>query len=122
MFYKATVQAVLLFGSETWNLTETVLKQLEGFHIKAAWRMVRKNKPCQGQDGVWTYPVSELVLTECGLYTMLHYIKVRRNTVVQLIAGRLVFDFCRDSKRLPGTIPCQWWWEQSMDLEDVEEI
>ncbi len=39
MFYKATVQAVLLFGAETWNLVETALKTLEGFHIKAAWRM-----------------------------------------------------------------------------------
>ncbi len=33
MFYKATVQAVLLFGAETWNLTETALKQLKGFPI-----------------------------------------------------------------------------------------
>ena len=31
MFYKATVQAILLFGSETWNLTPTARKQLEGF-------------------------------------------------------------------------------------------
>ncbi len=48
MFYKATVQAVLLFGAEMWNLTETALKKLEGFHIKAAWRMARNHKPRQG--------------------------------------------------------------------------
>ena len=36
MFYKAIVQAVLLFGSETWCLTPTMLKCLEGFHSKAA--------------------------------------------------------------------------------------
>ena len=34
MFYKATIQAVLLFGSETWNLTPSALKQLEGFHVR----------------------------------------------------------------------------------------
>ncbi len=39
MFYKATVQAVLLYGSETWNLSPTSVKQLEGFHIHATWRM-----------------------------------------------------------------------------------
>ena len=63
----------------------------------------------------------ELVLEECGLHTMLAYIKVRRNTVVQSIAGRPVFNFCRDSRRRPGTSPRQWWWEQPMDLEEVEE-
>ncbi len=39
MFYKATVQAVLLYGNETWNLSPMSVKRLEGFHIRAAWRM-----------------------------------------------------------------------------------
>ncbi len=67
------------------------------------------------------YPASELILEECGLHTMSNYIKVCRNAVVQLIAGRPVFNFYRDSRRLPGTSPRQWWWEQPMDLEEVEE-
>jgi hypothetical protein len=33
IFYKATVQAVLLYGSETWSLPPSSVKQLEGFHI-----------------------------------------------------------------------------------------
>ncbi len=32
-FYKAVVQAVLLFGSGSWNLTPALLTWLEGFHI-----------------------------------------------------------------------------------------
>ena len=48
MFYKATIQAVLLFGSETWNLTPTAMKQLEGFHVRAAWRMAKVNVPVRG--------------------------------------------------------------------------
>ena len=36
MFYKATVQSVLLFGRETWCLAHAALKSLEGFHFKAA--------------------------------------------------------------------------------------
>ena len=39
MFYKATVQSVLLFGSETWCLDPAALKSLEGFYVKAARRM-----------------------------------------------------------------------------------
>ncbi len=34
--YKAVMQSVLLYGSETWNLTKTAMARLEGFHIKAA--------------------------------------------------------------------------------------
>jgi hypothetical protein len=30
------VQAVLLFGSETWKLSPLSLKSLEGFHLRAA--------------------------------------------------------------------------------------
>ena len=33
LFYKATVQAVLLFGSETWCLSPANLRLLEGFNL-----------------------------------------------------------------------------------------
>jgi hypothetical protein len=42
IFYKATVQSILLFGSKTWNLSPVSLKSLEGFYIWAAWRMAGK--------------------------------------------------------------------------------
>ena len=38
-FYKAIVQSVLLYSRKTWNLTKTALARLEGFHIRAAYRM-----------------------------------------------------------------------------------
>ncbi len=38
-FYKAVVQAVLLYGSEMWVLLTTALASLEGFYIRAAYRM-----------------------------------------------------------------------------------
>ena len=47
MFYKATVQAVLLFGSETWNTTATMMKRLGRFHMRAVWHMVCINKSSQ---------------------------------------------------------------------------
>ena len=67
MFYKAVVQSVLLYGSETWNLTKTVLARLEGFHIHAAYRMARVHKPRKGLFGDWTYPSMKDVFEECGL-------------------------------------------------------
>jgi hypothetical protein len=42
-FYTSVIQAVLLYGSETWNLTSSALARLEGFHVRAAYRMTRKH-------------------------------------------------------------------------------
>jgi len=69
-FYKAVVQSVLLYGSETWNLIETVLARLEGFHIHAAYQMVWKHKPCKGLFGNWIYPSTKDALEECGLHSV----------------------------------------------------
>ena len=32
-YYRAVVQAVLLFGSETWVLTAEIMQNLEGVHV-----------------------------------------------------------------------------------------
>jgi hypothetical protein len=39
MFYKAVCQAVLLYGCETWTVTKSMLRVLEGFHHKCARRI-----------------------------------------------------------------------------------
>jgi hypothetical protein len=69
IFYKATVQSILLFGSETWNLSPVSLKCMEGFHLRGAWRMAGK-RPTELLDGTWTYPNSTAVLDEVGLKTI----------------------------------------------------
>ena len=106
MFYKATVQAILLFGSETWNVTPAMQKRLEGFHTRAAYRMVRKNKPKRNPDGSWWYPATPAL-----------YVEVRRQTISKFIVNRPIFDCSREGEKRRGTSPRQWWWEQSMDLD-----
>ncbi len=48
MPYKVVVQAVLLYSSKTWVLLKTALASLEGFHICAAYLMVRRHKRRRG--------------------------------------------------------------------------
>ena len=116
MFYKATVQAVLLFGSETWNVSTAMLARLEGFHIRAAYRMARNNKPLQNARG-WEYPASGDMLKEVGLYPVEHYIRVRRNTIAAYIMHQPIFDDCRGRGRRRGSRPRQFWWDQPMTLD-----
>ena len=61
MFYKAAVQAVLLFGSERWIFLLLVMECLKGFHLKAACRMTGM-VPKRGDNGTWVYPLSADVL------------------------------------------------------------
>ena len=95
LFYKATVQAVLLFGSETWNVSPSMMQRLEGFHICAAWRMAKTNKPCRNPITVeWQYPSSEAVLEEVGLHSVEHYIGVQRQTIANFFMNRPIFAYC----------------------------
>ncbi len=76
MFYKATMQAVLLYGSETWSLSLPSMKFLESFHICTAWEMLGK-RPERKEDGSWMYPRLEDVLKAVGLKPITHYVDVR---------------------------------------------
>ncbi len=74
-FYKAVVQAVLLYGSKTWNLTNLALARLKGFHVRTAFKMARKHQPKRSANGVWVYPKLADVLEECGMATITTFIQ-----------------------------------------------
>ena len=87
MFYQAVVAAVLLYGSETWCVTDTARRPLEGFHVEAARRITGKKpyKIKKGGEEVWIYPHSADVLAAAGLRPLRHYIDKRRATIAKTI-------------------------------------
>ncbi len=90
---------LLLYGSETWVISKLVLARLEGFHIRAAYKMAKHHVPRHGLDRRWIYPKSEDVLEEYGLCTIVEYIKKRRDTMAAYVVERSIFHDCRDSKQ-----------------------
>jgi hypothetical protein len=118
-FYKAVVQAVLLYRSKTWNLTNSALARLEGFHVCAAYKMVRKHWLKRGANGVWVYPTMADIMEECGMATIAAYIQSRRQTIAVYVVMRPVFKACMEGKRQRGSMPRQWWWEQPMCLDAI---
>jgi hypothetical protein len=106
-FYKAIVQSVLLYESETWVLSPAAMARLEGFHIRA------------GPNLQWVYPSSEAVLEECGMHTIQHYIDVQREAIAKYVVGRSILAECQGADRRRGSVPRRWWWEQRMCLDDV---
>ena len=117
MFYKATVQSVLLFGSKTWVLSPTTLQGLEGFHVKAARRTTGLLHKQEG--GLWKFLKTKTVLAAAGLHTIKHYVQVRRARIMRWVEDRPTLKLCREAKRRRGTTPRLYWWEQPMDLDEA---
>ena len=57
-FYKAVAQAVLLFGEETWVLTQRMEKALDRFQSRVARRLTGK-QPWRRTDGGLGLPASD---------------------------------------------------------------
>ena len=99
--YLVVVQAVLLYGSETWVLTPRMQMALGGFHHMVARRLTRQ-KPRKVQDGGWIYPPLEDVMSEAGLKEVDTYVSQHQNTVAQYIATMPIMDLCLAAKQRPG--------------------
>ena len=120
LFSRATVQAVLLFSAEMWNVLTAMLAQLKGFHIRATYRIVHRHKPEWTPKG-WVYPLLKDMLKEAGLHTMEYCIQVRRNTITTYIVHRPIFKACRERGRKRGSRPRQFWWDQLMELDRMRD-
>jgi hypothetical protein len=112
MFYQAVVASVLLYGSESWVVSPSALRELEGFHVEAARRLtgMRPRK----EKGEWVYPHSADVLAAAHLQPIQYYIQSRRHTVNNTIRGRDVLKECEGAERRRGTPPRLFWVEQDM--------
>ena len=76
-----------------------MMRRLEDFHIRAAYRLAKTLKPRENDDRNWTYPSSKEVFEEVGLYPTDHYIRVRRKSIIDFVATRPVYEFCKNERR-----------------------
>jgi hypothetical protein len=117
-FYKADVQAVLLYSSETWNLTKAVLAWLEEFHVRDAYRMAQVHRSKRvARNNRWVYPKTSDILEECGMKKIQHYIQNCWSTIAICIANCPILDACQQGECKRGLQPWRWWWEQVMGLD-----
>jgi hypothetical protein len=89
--YKAAVQAVLLYGSETWVLTGAMEKTLQSFHRKCARYITGKHiRPdLNAPEGkIWICSPSKGILEEACLLPVQEYIKQRQSTIQTFTTSR----------------------------------
>ena len=92
-FFKAVVQEVLLFGAETWVLTQSIERALESFQ-HGAKRRITGRQPRRREDGHRIYPPLKEAMQEAGFEGIRKAITMRQNMVAQYIAARPILDLC----------------------------
>ena len=105
-FYKAIVQAVLLYGSESWTLSKDKLREFSSFHNRVA-RYLCDDHIRPLEDGTYYVPRTEDVLEKAGLFTIEHYIRLRRATVSNFVKEREIYNECKQQKSMNNRTV--WW-------------
>ena len=109
-FYKAVVQAVLLYGSESWVLTQKMWKAVESFHSSCARYIVGEHIR-QRPDGEWILPPTARILEKCKLRTVREYIARRKETVSDFMKSRPIYETCIKSTPSAGNVNQKVWWD-----------
>ena len=105
------VQQVLLFGLETWMLSQRINRALNSF-IHGAMRWITGRQLWQGWDWKWFYPSLEGAMKEAGFKDISTSINNRQNTVAQYIATRPLLDLFKGTKQRGGRRVSRRWWDQ----------
>ena len=75
-------------------------------------------RPQQRTVGPRIYPKFVDVLVAVRLKPIVTYICWCRYTIVTTIKGRDLLEECRGEERRLESLPCQFWWDQEMTLEE----
>jgi hypothetical protein len=114
LFYKATIQTVLLYGSKTWVISNEILQMLTSFHHAIARRLTgRHPRPIPNTDE-WEYPDTEETLRIAGLFPMTEYLKRRRTYLEQYARYLPILQECRDTLLIERPSRRVFWWNQPL--------
>ena len=120
-FFKAVVQAFLMFGLETWVLTPRIERALDSF-MQGDARRIAGNQPRQGRGGKSTFPPLKEAMREVGFVKTRKAVTSRQNAVTQYIATQLILDLCEQATQREGAGVSRRWWDQEwVNLRGAKE-
>jgi Reverse transcriptase (RNA-dependent DNA polymerase)/Endonuclease/Exonuclease/phosphatase family len=82
IFYKAVVLAVLLYGCETWTISDQIYKILNAFHVTTSRQIARLQIRFDAKREIWIYPSLTKVFRRTGLSPMYDYLLNRRQYIL----------------------------------------
>jgi hypothetical protein len=114
-FYLTIIQAILLYGAETWVLSDAMERKLSSFHNRCA-RYLTHMPIHQSPEGTWIVPSTAQVLKCAKLLPIQEYIRKRRETVKKYAITREILTLCTESRPLASNPNQLVWWK--LDEED----
>ena len=113
LMYKALDRLVLMYGSDSWVMTEAILQVLEDVHHQV-YRPITVITATRGVGREWEYPPVVAALEASGLNPIMDYIRRRQSTIAENFAFRPVYKICVKAGRKPGTSQRVKWWYQDV--------
>ena len=87
MFYKVVIQYVILYGSETWDLSSTMWSKLRSFHHGVTRSLSsKKYRVCEETGKIMYSSITEIMI-ELDLEEIEVYIKRRKDTLLKTLSG-----------------------------------
>ena len=125
-FYLTIVQAVLLYGADSWTITKPNMKKLESFHKRATRYMTGKH--IRKINDLWEYPNHEELLKICKLFPVDIYIQRRRGTLKNYFdkyREELLAEAESTSRHYHSSSKVLWWnqpWIQKTELNNLARL
>ena len=112
IFYRAVVQSILLYGSETSVLLASMTKRVEDTYTEFLQLITGMNERRLG-DGTWETSGVEGVQEAAGTQSVRTYIEQWRATVAQWVALSSSIEMCtRETGYVGGGCRREAWWCQ----------
>ena len=109
IFYQAVVQAVLIFGADTWVLLAVISRNLEGVHM-GFLRQIMGQKANRQREKTWRSEAEEKVLKEARTHFLGEYIDKQEAKMAEWVLLRPILEVYNNETgyegrgEAPGTV------------------
>ena len=122
VFYRTIIQAVLLYGAETWAVSKTNLRKLRSFHHRAIRYMTRRHI-WKLEEGKWEYPDHEELRKKCRLARIETEIEKRKENLRTFLTEERpeLWEEAKRTKPPARDVRKVLWWEQKLVSSEDRE-
>lgn len=119
--YRAVIQAVLLYGAESWTVSDANLRKLRAFHHQAV-RYMTGDHIWKLKNDEWEYPDHNELREKCGVLRIEEYIEKRRENLRTFLTKERKSLWEEAMKIQPPARDVRkilWWKQKLVSNEDI---